>query len=120
MNIAKIISFNQEEEPRAYDLEEKKGELAQIVEAINAVEASEGWQKLKRLLFDDAVARLERELLDLASRPEISTPDLYRVQGQLLWARKYSDLKKLSDRYRDQIEGINHLQHEQNPNDGAF
>lgn len=102
-------------------LEEERGKLRQIVEAINSIEVSEDWQKLKRLVLDDALASLERQLYEQALKPEIDLPSLYRLQGQLLWARKYFDLKKLGEYPKQQIENIKKLQHEQtNPSDGAL
>ena len=108
MNNSKIVSDNFEEskEDNSQILQIKQGELSQIIEAINGVEASEDWQKLKKLLLDGVVSSLERQLLNEVSRKEINPPEIYRLQGQLAWARRYVDLKKLSETYRRQLEGI--------------
>lgn len=87
-------------------LQERKGVLSQVVEAISEVEQSGAWQKLKRLVLDDVVQSLERLLLYETSKKVIDTPELYRIQGQLIWARRYADLKKLLERERQQLENI--------------
>lgn len=110
MNNSKIAFDNleEEEEEKSFILQKQQGELSQIVEAINRVEQSQDWQKLKRLVLDGVLETLERQLKSEAQKPEVVTPELYRLQGQLAWARKYADLKKLSEFFRNQIEGIKH------------
>lgn len=128
MNNSKIALENIEEEQdadRLSILQRQQGEISQVVEAINRVEVSEDWQKLKKLVFDGVLESLERQLYNAASgisNKEIDAPELYRLQGQLVWARKYADLKKLSDVFRQQLETIkNQIKHEQtNPRDGAL
>mgnify|MGYP001568260686 FL=1 len=124
MNNSKIAYENLEEDEKldhSEFLQRQKGEITQIVEAINRVEASEDWQKLKDVLLDGIVGNLERQLLNEAVKGEIDSSEMYRLQGQLFWARKYADLKKLSDMYRQQVENIkNQIKHEKNPRDGAL
>ena len=99
MNNSRVVLDNQSEEPsdRAGILNQQKGQLAKIVEAIRRVESSEDWQSLKELVFDSVIETLERQLKAEAQKPEVVTPELYRLQGQLVWARKYADLEKLAE-----------------------
>lgn len=128
MNNAKIAQdaieiFVEETEDtsRSSLLEKQKGELTQIIEAIHRIEATKDWQKLKRLVLDGVTTTLERQLANAASAKEVDTPELYRLQGQLVWARKYTDLTKLADFFRQQLEHIkNQLDYETNPRDGAL
>ena len=108
MNNSRVVLDNQSEEPsdRAGILNQQKGQLAKIVEAIRRVESSEDWQSLKELVFDSVIETLERQLKAEAQKPEVVTPELYRLQGQLVWARKYADLEKLAEFFVRQIEGI--------------
>lgn len=117
MNNSKIVSYNIEREEI---LEINQGELAQIVEAINRVEASEDWQKLKRLVLDGFLSSLERQLKVESERKELNSPEIYRLQGQLTWARKYADLKKLSQFFNNQLQNIKFKLNEKNPRDGAL
>ena len=101
------------DEAKTFFLKKQKGEITQIVEALNRIEASEDWQKLKKLLLDDVLASLERHLKNEASKTEIIPSAIYRLQGQVVWARRYTDLKKLSDFFKQQLKNINNqIKHE--------
>ena len=110
----------EKEDSRLSFLQDKQGELIQLIEAINRVEASEDWQKLKKLLLDEITVTLERQLSSEANKGEINPPNIYRLQGQLAWARKYADLKKLSETKRQQLENLKKQTYEKNPSDGAL
>lgn len=120
MNNSKITYELEEKEDKVSFLQKQQGELAQVIEAINRIEANEDWQKLKRLLLDGIVVNLEKQLLLETTKDEIDPPKIYRLQGQLVWAKKYSDLKKLSEAKRQQIENIKNQINEKNPRDGAL
>lgn len=109
MNNAKIALDNQGEEinqERISFLQKQQGELSQVIEAIHAVEANSDWQKLKRLVLDGVISTLERQLATEVARKEIDTAEIYRLQGQLVWAKKYADLKKLGEFFKKQVESI--------------
>lgn len=117
MNNSKIASFESEDTDRASVLERQQGEWTQIVEALNRVESSEDWQKLKRVFLDGVVLTLETQLKQEASKDIVQPEHIYRLQGQLAWARKYADLKKLSEFFRKQVENLNNQIHGKNPAD---
>ena len=120
MNNSKIVLENSEGEKIPF-LQKQQGELTQIVEAINQVEVSGEWQKLKKLFLDEIVTNLEKQLASEAGKDEVNPPKIYRLQGELKWAKRYSDLKKLSEAKRQQIENIkNQIKNETNPRDGAL
>ena len=109
MNNSKIVLENITEElstDKVSFLQKQQGELTQIVEAINRIEATEDWKKLKAMLLDGVVKTLEKQILSESSKQEIAIPELYRLQGQLAWAKKYVDLKKMSEYFKQQIESI--------------
>lgn len=121
MNNSLIAKENVETADKTDFLEREMGKLSQIVEAINRVEASEDWKKLKSLVLDGVVESLKKGLVDEASKRDVDTAEIYRLQGQLLWANKYADLKEFSKWYVLQIENIKKLiKHEENPRDGAL
>lgn len=122
MNNSKIALESSEEnkDNRLSFLQNQQGEFTQFVEAINRVESNEDWQKLRKLLLDDVVTKLEKELRSEAEKSVLNEPKIYRLQGQLEWARKYTDLKKLADYKRLEIENIkNQIYERGNPGDGA-
>ena len=123
MNNSKIALENLEEtkDNRLSFLQNQHGEFTQLVEAINRIESNEDWQRLKKLLLDDVVNRLEKELKSEAEKIVLDPPKIYRLQGQLEWARKYTNLKKIADYKKVEIENIKNLINEQrNPSDGAL
>lgn len=123
MNNSQIAIENLEEnkDNRLSFLQKQQGELTQLVEAINRVESNEDWLKLKDLLLDNVVINLEKNLKSEAEKSELSQPKIYRLQGQLEWARKYTNLNKLVEVKKKEIENIKNLiKHESNPRDGAL
>ena len=120
MNNSSVQNLEETEDSRLSFLQEQQGELTRLVEAINRVEASEDWRKLKELLLDGIVEKLERQLKDEAKKDEVILPKLYRLQGQIEWAKKYSNLKKISDEKRLEIEHIKKQIYEKKPRDGAL
>ena len=123
MNNSKIAIENLEEKEdnRLSFLQKQQGESTQLVEAINRVENSDDWRKLKELLLDGVVTSLEKSLRSESEKRELNLPEIYRLQGQLGWARKYTNLGKLVEVKRKEIENIKNLiKHEQNPRDGAL
>ena len=115
-----ILKLEDKEDSRLSFLQEQQGELAQLVEAINRVEANDDWRKLKDIFLNGIVDKLERQLRDEAKKDKVSLPKIYRLQGQIEWARKYSDLKKFSSEKRLEIENLKKQIHESNPRDGAL
>lgn len=101
-------------------LEKRQGQLTQVVEAIKGVEASADWQKLKKLVLNEVIEALEHRLMAEANKNPIDTSELYRLQGQLVWARRYGDLGKLSEFFKQQIESIKSKLYEKIPRDGAL
>ena len=59
MNNSKIAyNLEEKEDSRLSFLQEQLGELTRLVEAINRAEANEDWRKLKELLLDGVVEKL--------------------------------------------------------------
>ena len=111
MNNSKIALDNQEViSDKSFDrkpmLHQKEGELVKIIEAIMRVATSEDWNILKEHIFDSLVDGLERRLNSEAAKAELNQPEIYRLNGQLAWARKFSDFKKLADVYRVELSNV--------------
>ena len=107
MNNSQVeVDIAESKDSREVSLIQRQGELVKIVEALRRVADSEDWHVLKKLVFDGVIETLERQLKSEAQKAEVVTPELYRLQGQLVWARKYADLHKLSEFFKNQVEGI--------------
>lgn len=118
MNNSNIHNLEEKEDSRLSFLQEKAGELSRLVEALNRVESSEDWQQLKKIFLDGVIDKLEDQLKDEASKSEVNLPKLYRLQGQIEWAKRYSNLKKFSNEKRLELENLK-KQINDNPTDGA-
>lgn len=87
-------------------LRQRKTELLKIIKAIDNLSKNPDWQDLKKLLFDGLVEKLEKNLQAESKKNELQPPEIYRINGQLLWARRYSDLYKLAEAYKAELNNI--------------
>lgn len=83
-----------------------EGELVKIIEAVKEIESTNAWSTLKALVFDQVTDNLEKRLRLEANRPELNAPDMYRLQGQLVWARRYSNLDTLLEAKRLELTNV--------------
>lgn len=68
---------------------ERDAHLIRLIEAIKDVQAAPAWSTLKEE-FDGEIARLNRLLLSESKAKEVNLPEVYRLQGRLESAKKYS------------------------------
>ena len=87
-------------------LQERDAKLVKIIEALGQVEAADEWRTLREELFDSLVENLEHRLVTEAKSPKINTEELYRLQGQLLWAKRYSNLGELRQVFKVEQQNI--------------
>jgi hypothetical protein len=114
MNNSKIALENQDvflekEIDKTPILRQKEGELIKIIEAINRIANTTDWLVLRKHIFDDLVGNLERRLASEADKSELNQPEIHRLQGQLMWARKYSDFAKLAEVYRSELTNVRQM-----------
>lgn len=100
------ITIDEEEIDRTPWLRQKEVELVKNIEAINAVLKTEEWQTLRELMFDGLLAGLEKRLIQEAEKKEVDNPELYRLQGQIAWAKTYANLGKLVERFKTELSAI--------------
>uniref|UniRef100_A0A6M3Y876 Uncharacterized protein n=1 Tax=viral metagenome TaxID=1070528 RepID=A0A6M3Y876_9ZZZZ len=105
MNNSKIIEGNILKEEPAVDLKpmlrQRQEETVSIIEALQAVKGSEYWKVLQDKVFQGSLEVLERRI-----RTEKEPQELYRLQGQLGWAEKFTNLDKLVELYRKELDNI--------------
>ncbi len=85
---------------------EEEAKLIKIIEAVGHVSASKDWQTLSDILFKNIQDSLERRLKQEALKKPIDEPEIYRLQGQLAWAKSYTNLQDLLLLFKKQLEGI--------------
>ena len=87
-------------------LRDRQQDLIKIVSALDEVLKTKAWQTLKELVWDDMVGRFNRQLLNEAKKPSIEVDKIYHLQGELAWARRYSDLKSYAEMCSKELLGI--------------
>lgn len=87
-------------------LRQREGELARIIEALKTIESSTEWSSLKTDVFDGVLDSLEGRLMSESKKPELNNPEMYRLQGQIQWAKKFANLAILTDSYRLELQRI--------------
>lgn len=97
----------------------KEGKLTTLIETINRVASSDDWCTLKKELFDGNLATIEKRLITEANKAKIDDSEIYRLQGQMAWARTYAHLEKLSERFRVEIANIRKQLYGKRTEDGA-
>jgi len=102
---------NGSEVDRTPELEKHRASLTKIIEALNNVAQSRDWHVLKKELFDGLESAIERTLRQEVERKELNPTEIHRLQGQLIWARKYSNFEKLADFFKKQLQGVNQQLH---------
>lgn len=85
----------------APQLRVRERELLEIIEAIRKVAASDYWNLLKVKVFDGVVGSLHKRLI-----AEKNPTEMYRLQGQIVWAEKYSDLEKMTQAYENELKSV--------------
>jgi hypothetical protein len=88
-------------------LQEKHAELVRVIESFESLEKSREWETLKELIFSKSLENIERQLLNESTAPVIDTNKLYRLQGELAWAKKYNDVDRFIDSLKKQLADIN-------------
>lgn len=98
--------FEEEIVDTAPILRQRQTELLKIVEAIGEVAKTDQWKVLKELIFDGVVEALEKRMKVESTKAELNSPEIYRLNGQLAWAKRYSDLNKLVEAYKIELNNI--------------
>lgn len=110
MNNSKVaIDAVLEEEPvfdRKPMLQKQRAEITRIIEAIEGIETTKDWKTLKGLIFDGVGETIERLLATEMKKKPINTPQVYYLQGQLHWAKKYTNLEELKQIYKVELKNI--------------
>ena len=88
------------------ELREKQTKLTRLITAIDTLEQSKEWETMKELLFNGLVEKLQRKIQTEGSSNEVSLPNLYKLQGELKWSKRYADLGEYKSTLKVELEGI--------------
>lgn len=98
--------LSDEPQDRSPWLKEREATLVRLIETLRRVAQSEDWSSLKKELFDGVVETLEKQQKSEAEKDKPDPLALAKINGQLVWARKYSDLAKLADAFMPELKNI--------------
>lgn len=85
----------------------RKEELLKQIESFEKIQKSEEWETLNSLVFSKAVRSIERQILNQATSKEINLNELYRLQGEWVWAKHYADLAIFTEKLKKELDNIN-------------
>lgn len=85
---------------------EREQKLVRIIEALSEVRVTKSWSSLKTLLFDELPNELNKQINSEAKKLNPDILKLNRLSGELKWAERYSDPKKLEDSFRVELQSI--------------
>lgn len=102
------VSFFEEEMEEPKDTSEEQARLTRLIEAINNLLTSRDWQVLQEFHFVPEESRLTRLLLLEAKKSEVELDEIYRLQGELKWAKRYADLKVFGKFLKNQLDKLKH------------
>jgi hypothetical protein len=87
-------------------LRNEQTRLIKIIEAFMGLDKNKDWQILQELVFNLSVANIERQIYNVSLSREIDDKELYRLQGQLAWAKQYNDTGRFVEALKKQLEEI--------------
>lgn len=87
-------------------LVKRQSELIKILGAINVLVQSVEWQTLEKLLFSPQLERVDKALLSEAKKAELDTGAIFRLQGERVWAKRYTNLTEYAEMLKKELEGI--------------
>lgn len=105
MNNSLAVEVSQEKQP-IERLREREAKLVRLLEAILSLTESAGWSTLKEELFDEVLGSIETRLRLEAEKPEINLPELYRLQGERKWAKRYASPTHLAESLQTELVHI--------------
>lgn len=89
--------------------QEREAKLVRLIEALSAINESREWSTLKTELFDSVLDTIESKMKTESQKDEVRLPEIYRLQGERLWAKRYSNLDTLIGQYRAELVSIRKL-----------
>ena len=87
-------------------LEKRKVELTKILESFESLEKAEEWNTLKELFFNKSLESVKRQIIVEATLPEVNLNKIYKLQGELVWAKRLTNLNEFIESLKRELEVI--------------
>lgn len=88
---------------------QREGELVAIIDAIQKVNDSYEWKLLEEKIFNGVVEGLKRRIeseVNTKGEKSLNGPKIHFLNGQLEWAKKYTDFLSLAHIYKQELTNI--------------
>lgn len=109
MNLSQVqvdLQVEEQSPERETNLRAEEARLLKIIEAIQGIQQTKEWSTLKIEVFDNLANVLEKDIRTEAKKDDPDPKKLNRISGELKWAEKYSDLQKLENVYKVELQRI--------------
>lgn len=94
-----------EEEIRK-DTSSEEARLTRLIEAIARLLDNKDWRTTHELHFQGEEERINRLLFNEAKRDKLDEVAIYRLQGELKWAKRYSDIGQFGKILKNQLDKL--------------
>ena len=94
-----------EEKPQSNEIEIAR--LTRLLEAIDGVMKTKDWQTFVEMHFSKEEETIEKLFLSETKKTEVDDKEIYRLQGEMKWARRYADLRKWAEFIKRQLTQLN-------------
>lgn len=85
---------------------QRESELIAIIETINKIAESKEWKVLNDKIFNGVVEGLKRERESEIEKQPLNGPKIHNLNGQIKWARKYTNFTTLADIYKQELINV--------------
>lgn len=87
-------------------LRARETELLKILEAIKNLSVNKDWLTLKELVFDGVGEALKKQRDIEVERKPLNGPLIHSINGQIAWAKKYSNISNLASIYKLELDNV--------------
>jgi len=94
------------DEDNKVKLREIQNNLVRLIESYVALDKNADWKVLQELVFEKSLASIERQILNEALAKEINLNELYKLQGEWVWAKQNLDTNRVVSTLKIQLEDI--------------
>lgn len=99
--------FQEENEPTE-STEIQIALLTRQIEAVAGLLENKDWRTLQELCFSKEIERIDRLLLQEAKKTDMNFGAMLTLQGELKWAKRYSDLASWAKLLKNQLDNLKH------------
>lgn len=106
------VSLAEDEKQDVFSaLRVKETELVAIIDAIEQLSINPSWLVLKEKVFGGVVESLKKQRDSEVEKKPLNGPVIHSLNGQLAWAKKYSDILSLAHIYKLELQNVRKKTH---------